>query len=79
MEMKLKIVEGFLETIFAKVHRNIRSDWYGKNLPLPSGPHPPSPPPQNHKPSPREERFQYKPDIQKYVFHQISGYILPKN
>ena len=27
MEMKLKIVEGTPETIFAKVHRNARSDW----------------------------------------------------
>ena len=33
MEMKLKIVEGFPETIFAKVHRNVRSDWYGKKPP----------------------------------------------
>ena len=30
MEMKLKIVEGSPETIFAKVHRNARSDWYMK-------------------------------------------------
>ena len=57
MEMKLKIVEGFPETIFAKVHRNVRSDWYGKKPPpAPQVPTPPTPPPQktNQKHGPKQ-------------------------
>ena len=48
MEMKLKIVEGFPETIFAKVHRNARSDWYMKKH-LPRRP-PPFPGPNAPRP-----------------------------
>ena len=47
MEMKLKIVEGSPETIFAKVHRNARSDWYMKKH-LPRRP----PPFPNHNARP---------------------------
>ena len=68
MEMKLKIVEGSPETIFAKVHRNARSDWYMKKH-LPRRP-PPFPSPNAPRPYATGTAGSHRPGGQS-LLHQI--------